>query len=74
MRICHFLGVEYSEKMILFYLNNNEPTDFLQWKLKTKKPVQKSNMEKFKKILSKSEIKNFETIAEKYLKFYGYKI
>ena len=72
--ITQFLSIDYSNKMLNFYLdkNNDEPTSTIDWKLKTKQPIDKTNLDKYKQILTKEEISIFKSIAGSILKQNGY--
>lgn len=76
-KICDFLSLEYPEAGLDHLKTSNhfaEPTEFLQWKEKIQLPLQKDNVEKFKNILSKNQIKNFEDVANYELIKYNYTI
>ncbi len=71
-RVCDFSQIEFSDKMLEYYLYNDEPDSTMDWKKKTKKPLDKKNVGKYKKILSKEEVKIFNRIAGDTLKEFGY--
>ena len=73
-----FIGEEYEEDVLNFYRmeesSGGEPTQYLsEWKEKNTKPIQKEHREKYKEILSSSEISIFNRIASKNLSYYNYK-
>src|SRR5690554_6342047 len=49
--ICNYLNVQYSNNLLDFYKNNDEPSDFFDWKNNTLNPVNKDNQNKYLKIL-----------------------
>ncbi|NAO98478.1 hypothetical protein FRY77_21005 [Halomonas sp. MG34] len=71
-KICRHLNISYSKKMLDFYTKNDEPTDFLQWKEKTKLPLDSSNLYKYEKEMTTKDIQHFEKRAVKYLKLFNY--
>jgi hypothetical protein len=75
-KVCNFLGVNYSKRMLLFYEknNNDEPDLTLDWKRKTLESLNSSNSEKYKYILSTREIQIFNGIAYEQLRSFGYEI
>lgn len=76
-KILGFLGLPPSQSVFLYYeinkVKNYEPRDFLGWKEKLNKPLDKTNIEKYKYELKPSEIKMFEHIAAEALEKYGYR-
>lgn len=70
--ICTHLNVDYSDSMLQFYNNNDEPVDFLQWKAKTKHPVDTSSLGSYKRELSQKQILSFEQHAHDALKAFNY--
>ena len=74
--ICNFLEEPYDERMETYYLKNQEeqqePVEFLQWKVKTLEKPTTSEISKYLKELRKNEIKQFENIAHKLLERYSY--
>lgn len=70
--ICNYLNVQYSNKMLEFYKNNDEPSDFLDWKKNTLNPVNKDNQKKYLKILEESEVKEFNSVAKEMLTQFNY--
>nr|WP_321223004.1 sulfotransferase [uncultured Psychroserpens sp.] len=71
----HF-NLKFEDKMLEFYKENAlkqiEPKETLAWKLKTLKPLDKSNIGIYKEKLNATEIKEFNVLAEKSLKLFGY--
>jgi len=70
--VLSFLEVGYESSVLDFYLKNDEPKDFLKWKGKTTEAIDPSNMGKYKKFLSASEIEIFNEIAGDVLDAFGY--
>jgi hypothetical protein len=77
-KICDFLGEPYDPAMELYYLKNKqeqqEPVEFLQWKVKTLEKPTTTEIGKYKRELSGLEIKEFEAIAKQILGMYHYEI
>lgn len=73
-KISSFLNVNFEVQMLEYYKNNNEPESTLNWKLKTKEAIDKNNMNKYKKILNKKSIGDFNEIARDMLIGYGYEV
>ncbi len=75
-RLCSFLGLPFSEKMLKYYEDNQkksvEPKEFLDWKQKTLSPIDQKNMGKYKNLLSPDEILKFQTISGKLMKRFNY--
>ncbi len=73
--IMKYLNLPYDDGMEHYYLNNNdEPTDFLQWKSKIKKPIDKSRVCRYKIELDDNSVKIFNNIASSVLKKYNYEL
>jgi LPS sulfotransferase NodH len=74
--ICNFLNVKYPNKGLSHLeLSDNffdEPIEFLQWKGKTKKPLDIKNIGKYNKNMPSWEIDIFNEICEQELKLYEY--
>ncbi|QXP78204.1 MULTISPECIES: sulfotransferase family protein [Winogradskyella] len=70
------LSLSFESKMLDFYKENAlkqiEPKETLAWKLKTLKPLDKSNIGVYKEKLMISEIEEFNSIAHQSLKLFGY--
>lgn len=77
VKMCAFLGVNYEKNMLAYYeqeyLGMLEPKEFNQWKLKNRSPLI-NNSYKYKKILTKENIKLFEKIAGSQLNYFGYPV
>lgn len=75
-RICLFLGEEFDQGMLTFFEGNRnlslEPSEFLQWKEHTLKPVDESKVKRFKQELTQHELSTIESLAGETLKQYGY--
>ncbi|WP_417585847.1 sulfotransferase family protein [Nitrincola sp.] len=70
--VCAHLDIDYSDNMLQFYKNNDEPIDFLQWKAKTKQPVDTSSLGSYKKELTQEQILTFEQHARSALEAFNY--
>lgn len=70
--VCSYLSIYYSESMLDFAQNNDEPVSFLQWKGKTTLDIQSDNKGNYKTVLSDTECAEFEDVAGEMLKFHGY--
>lgn len=77
-RICRFLDEPYSAKMLEFYRLNAkhelEPREFLKWKRKTVKPLDRSRVGRYKKELTDKEKDVIAAIGGQLLESYGYEI
>jgi hypothetical protein len=79
VEILKFIGEEY-EKDVLNYFRmeetmGGEPSQYLlEWKEKNTKPIQRELKDKYKEILTSSEINVFNRIAIKNLSYYNYSI
>jgi hypothetical protein len=71
-KICIFLDVDYNKLMLEYYKNNDEPAEFLQWKLKTLEKPDPHNIGKYRSHLTRDEIDLFESIAGETLNDFGY--
>ncbi|WP_055445289.1 sulfotransferase family protein [Lacinutrix himadriensis] len=75
-RICEFLNVEVNEKMYHYYLINKEkniePVEFLEWKSKTLTNLDKTNIGKYKEILTSVDIHEFNQVAKSSLEKFNY--
>lgn len=71
-KICDFLSLQYSHKMLNYYNNNDEPEEFKAWKGKTFKAVDTSSVERYKNDLTLNQIKSFQNVAGKSLEMVGY--
>ena len=71
-KICKFLDVDYSEQMLLFYKNNDEPEDFIQWKEKTQKNLDARSVGRYVKELTIEEQETFLKFAGSMLKRFSY--
>ena len=70
--ICKHLNIYYTDEMLSFYLTNDEPAEFLQWKAKTQHPVDTSSLGSYKKELTQEQIESFEQHAQSALKAFHY--
>lgn len=73
-RICEFLNEDYEISMLEFYKNKNDYKTDQQNQSNLKKPIIKSNSNKWRKKMNAKEIRVFESIAGDYLKEYGYEV
>jgi len=73
---CAFLDVDYSEEMLNFYLEgkHDEPAASMEWKLKTKRPVDQSSKQRYITELSAHEFQEFNRTAGDTLRRFGYPI
>jgi hypothetical protein len=72
--VCSFLEIEYEETMLAYYLNTDEPKEFLQWKPKILERPDSSNINRFLSHMSTKEVALFESIACDMLKRMNYKL
>ena len=72
--ICKFLGLSYSEKMLSYYKNNDEPEEFMAWKGRTLAPIDTTSIERYKTELTVSDLESFESIASDSLQLAGYHV
>jgi len=70
--VCEFLNVAYSENMLDYYKNNDEPEEFKAWKGKTFEPIEASSVGRYKRELSLEQLADFEKISEDVLRKVGY--
>lgn len=70
--VCAFLSVPYSAAIESFYLHNDEPEEFLQWKEKTRHDVMSTQVSRYRRDLNEQEIAQFEDVAGPMLAQYGY--
>lgn len=74
-KVCEFIGVSYNSEMLNYHKTSEkegiEPINEYQWKKKNLSDIDINQIEKYK-ILSNSEINDFESIAEKKLLAYRY--
>ena len=56
IKVCNFLGLDFDEQMLLYYLSNDEPQDFLDWKKKTLQPLDQKSLGRFRRELTQREI------------------
>lgn len=73
-KVCKYLNVTYSDKMLDYYKNNDEPDEFKAWKGKTFEPVAKTGVGRYKNDLTHEELIDFEIISREALTHAGYKI
>ncbi len=69
------LGLETTKAQLEYYLQDSkdiEPEEFFKWKEKLVQPPDLSNIGKYQKILSESEINTFNTIAKHSMSKYNY--
>lgn len=70
--ISDFLGVDYRDEMTLYYENNDEPTEMMEWKKETKRPLLSSKIQRYKKDLSGHQLEKFEAKAADELEIFEY--
>ncbi|VVT06242.1 Sulfotransferase family protein [Marinobacter salarius] len=71
-KVCEFLNVAYSENMLDYYKNNDEPEEFKAWKGKTFEPIEGSSVGRYKRELSLEQLADFERISKEMLEKAGY--
>lgn len=70
--ICDALSLKYSSNMLKFYQNNDEPSDFLQWKQKTIGPLDGNNIGSYRENVSKEDIELATAKASQQMKKFSY--
>lgn len=74
--VCNFLGINFEFNMLNYYDQKDtckiEPPKMLDWKKKTLEKPDPQKISRFQTDLTEEQIKLFNRIAEKELKFYGY--
>lgn len=77
-KVCNFLGVDFNEEMLSYYIKNkelqDEPSSTLDWKMKTLESPDKSNIGKYKTEMSKENYFEFNVIAASLLQKFNYEI
>jgi hypothetical protein len=71
---CHFLSLDYSESMLSYFSNNDEPNEFKSWKWKTFEPISTDSLGRYKTDLSNEQIDLFQAVAGSELVDCGYKM
>lgn len=71
-KVCDFLSLRYSDKMLDYYNNNDEPEEFKAWKGKTFKAVETSSVARFKADLTRDQLQTFQSVAGRGLETVGY--
>lgn len=72
--ILDLFQLDFDNRILSYYKNNNEPNSTLDWKKKTLEKIDSTNSNKFEKILSEEEIMGFQEIAQEVLLKFNYKI
>lgn len=74
LKITNFLNVDYSSQMLSYYKkeNHDEPQSTIDWKQKTMTKVDKTNVYKYKYLLTQEQINIFNSIAGNVLEKNGY--
>jgi len=74
LKITEFLNLEYSSEMLSYYKkeNHDEPNSTIDWKLKTMMKVDKTNIYKYKHLLTQEQVNIFNSIAGTILDKNGY--
>ena len=74
--LCYELDEDYDPSMLNYHSINKqrslEPAEFLKWKEQTLQPIVKSEVSRYRQILSAQEIITFEEITGDVLRGYGY--
>lgn len=77
-KVCRFLGIDFNEEMLNYYINNalqkEEPISTLDWKMKTLESPDKNNIGKHKTELSEESYNEFNLIASSLLRKLNYEI
>ncbi len=71
-KLTSFLGVDFSEDMLTYYLKENEPSSTLDWKRKTLEEPDATKIGRYKTVLSAQEVTLFNNTAREMLNFGGY--
>lgn len=66
------LGLDFEMGMLDYYLENDEPKDFMEWKENTFKPISNTSIGRYKNDLDSNEIKIIEKECGSLLKQFGY--
>ncbi len=71
---CNFLGIEFSDVMLKFYLPefHDEPASTMDWKKKTLAPPDASSVGSYKTRLAQKEISEIEIAAAEMLRAFNY--
>jgi len=72
--ICTFLKVDFDSSMLSYYMNTDEPTEFLQWKEKVQEKPDSNYVQLYLKQMNIDDIKKFESIAGDMLTTFGYEL
>jgi hypothetical protein len=70
--VCTFLGVSYSVRMLRFHEEKSPYRTDARNTANLQKPLMKNNLEKWRASMSKSELREFESVASIYLSRYDY--
>jgi hypothetical protein len=74
--ICAFLGLEFEDSMLEFHLQNRinhlEPSETMDWKIRTLSPITSSQIGRYKVDLSSEQINAIEKIAIEYMEKFHY--
>lgn len=77
-KVCSFLGVDFNDEMLTYYIKNasqqDEPSSTLDWKMKTLEKPDENNIGKYKTELSKEDYNEFNSIAIPLLRIFNYEI
>lgn len=71
-RMCKFLGAQFDPIMLDFFRWNDEPQSFLQWKGKTREPLDPENAGRFRYRLTQEQISIFQATAAEALIHFDY--
>lgn len=66
------LNLEFEDQMLDFYKNKMEPSELLDWKIKTNEQLDKGNTKKYLEQLTKSEANEIISVSGKLMKNFGY--
>ncbi len=77
-KVCNFLGIEFNDEMLTYYIKNaahqDEPSSTLDWKRKTLEQPDENNIGKYKTELSQDDFHKFNSIAAILLQKFNYEI
>jgi hypothetical protein len=74
--VCEFLEIEFDDQMLSYYSplseNYQEPTELLDWKMKTLESPDKNRIKRYLNELTVIDIENFNRVASTSLRSFGY--
>lgn len=76
--LCENIGLQFDSNMINFWKYNRdialEPEETMHWKKKTINPIDSNSVGRYRSMLTKDEISEFNSIADEALKLFQYQI